>query len=85
MLGKYGREVLSVINKNNADEFALDMQPIIDDLQDRGIDTVRAIASELNKRQIPTYRNCGCWHTNTVYRLITRLSCSQNQKNEKLH
>lgn len=79
-LGKYGRDVLSVTNKNNAIQFALSMQPMIEELRQQGIQTVRAIAAELNKRKVPTYRNVGHWHISTVHNLITRFSCEQNHK-----
>lgn len=73
-LGKHGRYVLSVINRNNAENFALSIQPLVDELRKRGITTVRAIARELNRLQIPTYSNNGRWHSSTVHSVMKRLS-----------
>lgn len=73
-LGSYGRHVLSKENKANAEQFARKMQPLIERLRERGITTVRAIMNELNRLQVPTYRNTGKWHLSTVYHLIRRIA-----------
>lgn len=72
-LGKYGRHVLSVENRRKADQFALTLQPLIHELEQVGITTIRAITDELNRRQIPSYRSDARWHVSTVYRLMKRL------------
>lgn len=73
-LGRYGKEVLSQQNSEAADEFAERMRPVITDIQQQGITTIRAICKELNCREVPTFRNQGeSWHCTTVQRLIKRM------------
>lgn len=72
-LGKHGRYVLSVQNKQEADRFAATLMPTIRQFQQRGITTVRAITRELNRLCVPTYRNGGKWHISTVHKIMTRL------------
>jgi DNA invertase Pin-like site-specific DNA recombinase len=73
-LGKYGKEVLSKQNSEAADQFAERMRPIIKEIEQEGITTIRAIRDELNHRAIPTYRRKGeIWHLATVHRLIKRI------------
>lgn len=73
-LGKYGRNVLSIANKQEADRFAQSLQPLLDKLRQKEIKTVRAITQELNKRKIPTFSKTGRWHTSTVHNVIKRLN-----------
>lgn len=74
-LGKYGKEVLSERNRQQADDFALGMQPVLNRLKEKGITTVRAIARELNRRRVPTFRKGGHkWHPSTVHGLLARLA-----------
>lgn len=74
-LGKYGRHVLSKLNKRHADQFAESMRPLLDTLKECGITTLRAITQELNKRNVPTFKKEGHkWHVTTVYNLLKRLS-----------
>ena len=72
-LGKYGRDVLSVANKQRADRFAAAMRPTISKLRKKGITTVRAITTELNRLNVPTYREGGHWHVSSVYNMMKRL------------
>ena len=73
-LGKYGKEVLSQQNSEAADEFAERMRPIIAEVEQQGMTTIRAICEELNWREIPTFRNQGeIWHIPTVHRLVKRM------------
>jgi DNA invertase Pin-like site-specific DNA recombinase len=72
ILGKNGK-ALSVANKNAADEFARKLSPVIKRLANRGIKTVRAVSSELNKRGVPTFRGNSQWHPSTVSILMNRL------------
>ena len=77
-LGVYGRYVLSWINKVKAERFALNMKPVIEQIQSRGIVTIRAIAKELNKLKIPTYYRSGhIWHHNTVHNLLKRIASKE--------
>lgn len=73
-LGKHGKEVLSQQNSGAADEFAERMRPIIAEIEQQGINTIRAICEELNRREIPTFRSQGkSWHIPTVHRLVKRI------------
>ena len=73
-LGRYGKEILSQQNSEAADEFAERMRPIIKEIEQEGVTTIRAIRDELNHRAIPTYRSQGeSWHLATVHRLIKRI------------
>lgn len=73
-LGQHGRNVLSKQNKQEADIFAKQMRPIIDQLKQEGFTTYRAILAELNKREIPTARGTGyAWHFSSVQNLMNRL------------
>jgi len=71
-LGKYGKEVLSKQNRKEADKFAWNIQPIIQDLKDEGFTTGQALADELNYREIATARG-GRWHKTSVQRLLKRI------------
>lgn len=77
VLGKHGREVLSKVNRFNADMFAQKMKPIIDDLKSKGLITVREITAELNKLKIPTYKKHK-WHISSVHKLLKRMSDQEN-------
>jgi DNA invertase Pin-like site-specific DNA recombinase len=72
VLGKHGR-IQAKRNKKAADEFADRLSPMLKTLKKRGITTVRAIAQELNKQGIPTFRGDSQWHPSTVCTLRNRL------------
>lgn len=73
ILGKYAKEVLSHNNKEVADQFAVQMEVILQDLKNEGFTTIRAIRDELNHRNVSTFRNDGKkWHFSTVYNLLHR-------------
>lgn len=72
VLGKNGK-VLSVANRKAAEDFAHKLSPVLRKLQNRGITSVRAIAEELNRKGVPTFRGDGKWHPSTVYTLMNRL------------
>jgi DNA invertase Pin-like site-specific DNA recombinase len=71
-LGKNGIN-LSKANKKNADEFARKMKPLIEQLKKEGFTTLRAIAEELNRRKIPTFRKGSQWHATSLHNLLKRL------------
>lgn len=73
-LGSYGKHVLSKRNKENARLFAMTMKPIIEQVRENGFVTVRAIAGELNRLCIPTYRNAIKWHPGTVYNILKQIN-----------
>jgi hypothetical protein len=51
--------------------FAVDIQPILDDIRGHGIVTVRGIADELNEREIVSRRG-GRWNGSSVALLLRR-------------
>lgn len=70
LLGKQGN-VLAEQNKKDALAFAKKTMPVIKRLQTKGFNTVRAIARELNRAAIPTFRNNGTrWHVSTVHKIM---------------
>ncbi|MEO7881295.1 recombinase family protein [Mucilaginibacter sp.] len=71
-LGKNGK-LLSIANRQAADEFAQKMFPTLRQLRKRGIVTVRAITIELNKKGVPAFRPGSKWHSTTVHSLMNRL------------
>lgn len=73
-LGKFGRYVLSKRNRELSQAFALKMQPTIARLVNNGFKSTRAIMNELNRLQIPTYRNDGSrWHLSTVHKIMEQI------------
>lgn len=72
-LGTYGKYILSKINKSKANDFALSLYPIIENLQNRGFLSIRSLSKELNRRKIPTYRKNGKWYPTTVFNLLHRI------------
>jgi DNA invertase Pin-like site-specific DNA recombinase len=68
----YGRAVQGI--KRKADTFALDVAPIIADIEASGITSHEGIARELNAREIKNARGgTGSWTAATVSRLRRRL------------
>jgi hypothetical protein len=66
-LGKNGKK-LAEQNKQKTDRFAADMKPIIVEIQSEGIIYMRAIAQELNQRNVSTSQGAK-WHKTTVHNL----------------
>ena len=62
--------------KENADNRATDLAPIIADMRQQGVGSVRAMAREMNQRGILTARG-GRWHPTTVARLLDRLAAAE--------
>jgi DNA invertase Pin-like site-specific DNA recombinase len=56
-----------------ADARAADVGPIIKELQEDGVTSLRAIAAQLNERGIPTATGEGDWQAAQVARVIARL------------
>ena len=63
--------ILSAI-AGNADAFAEELAPVLHEVQAAGHTTLRAIADELNRRQIVTRRG-GRWHVSNVKNLRERI------------
>jgi DNA invertase Pin-like site-specific DNA recombinase len=75
VLGVHGRNVLSKQNRESSHRFAQKMRPKITRLMAKGFGTVRAITRELNRRNVPTYRNDGSkWHLGTVHKIINQIN-----------
>jgi DNA invertase Pin-like site-specific DNA recombinase len=58
-------------NRKTADAFALNVLPIVRQIQATGATTFRAIAAALNDRGVRTARG-GAWHDSTVRNLLAR-------------
>jgi len=70
-LGINGKYVLSKRNKEASKLFAKDMKPMIERLRKKGFKTVREISAELNRLNVPTFRNQGQkWHLATVHKIL---------------
>ena len=59
--------------RSNADEFALSLAPVVEDIRAAGQTSLRAVAAELNDRGIETRRG-RTWHVSNVRNLISRLA-----------
>jgi len=70
-LGKHGK-VLAAQNKVEAQGFAESIRSEVENARDAGFTSIRALASELNRRKVSTARG-GEWHTTSVARLLKRL------------
>lgn len=76
-LGRNGR-VLAAERIAEADAFAASMAPTIGTLRAEGYTTVRSLAEELNRRNVPTAKG-GSWHVPTVHHLLRRLAEASGQ------
>lgn len=56
-----------------ADERAKDLEVVIDEIREGGVQTAYGIALALNARHEPTLSNAGRWYPSTVSRLVKRL------------
>ena len=72
--GWYGR-ILGEKNKREAQSFAVSLRPLILELMLERVRGPKALAEELNKRNMPT-RTGGKWCRETVHRMIKRLEPS---------
>lgn len=75
-LGRNGKK-LARKNKRAANNFAKSLRATIKTLDEEGITSVRAIAEELNKRKIPSFRQAQ-WHKTSVHNLLNRLEQDKN-------
>jgi hypothetical protein len=64
------RKVASKVRAAQALSRALDLAPVIKELRENGITTMRAIAVEPNRRGIPTPRRQGVWQAGQVSQLL---------------
>lgn len=70
-LGKHG-EVLAIINRRKAEEFAKEIQPVIDSIKADGATSLYAISNELNNRGIKSYTGKN-WHPQSVKNVLEYL------------
>ena len=68
------RKLSVAARQERAASRAADLAPIIDELRASGLTSLRAIAAELNKRDIPTSRGDAEWSANQVKRVLDRLA-----------
>jgi DNA invertase Pin-like site-specific DNA recombinase len=78
VLGANGR-ALGARNHDTAQDFAKSLRPVITAIRAEGHTTVRAIAAELNRREIPPFRaRTGAqgarWHCSNTHALLKRLA-----------
>lgn len=69
--GKGGAPLRAAVSAN-ADAFADILAPVIAELREQGVTTLRQIADELNVRNVQTRRG-GRWHVSTVKNLLARM------------
>jgi DNA invertase Pin-like site-specific DNA recombinase len=69
--GKGGAALRAVVTANT-DAFAVSLAPVIANLRQQGITTLRAIAANLNDRGVLTRRG-GKWHVSNVRNLLIRV------------
>ena len=72
ILGRNGAEVLSRQNHDQAQQFAIELSPVIASIREEGHATIRAITAELNRRTIRTWRNAR-WHRSSTHALLKRI------------
>jgi DNA invertase Pin-like site-specific DNA recombinase len=70
--GKGGAALRATVSAN-ADRFARDLAPVVEDIRANGARSLRAIAVELNARGMLTRRG-GRWQVSNVRGLLVRLS-----------
>ncbi len=70
-LGRHGAEVLAPQYREEACQRAKQIEPIIRELQGKGLSLAK-IAAELNKRKVPTPRR-GRWDHSSVRNVLNRL------------
>ena len=68
-LGTHGA-IIGQQNSEAAAAFAEQLRPTIEELQQASFTTIRAIRDELNRREVPTYRQGAKWHVATVHGLL---------------
>ena len=68
--GKSGAALRAAVSAN-ADRFAVELEPVLQDIQKAGHVTLRAIAADLNRRGMRTRRG-GAWQVSNVRNLLAR-------------
>jgi DNA invertase Pin-like site-specific DNA recombinase len=70
VLSENARAAARAVQVKRASERAADLHPIIRDLQQSGVATLRGIARALNERAIPTARSGRHWTATQVARVL---------------
>jgi DNA invertase Pin-like site-specific DNA recombinase len=71
-LGTNGK-VLAAKNREEAEKRAQGLAQVVSDIKASGHTSIRAIAAELNRQDVPTAKG-GKWHIASVQRLLKRIS-----------
>jgi DNA invertase Pin-like site-specific DNA recombinase len=71
-LGRYGAEVLAAKYRDEARQRALQLEPMMREMQSKGY-SMRRMAIELTNRKVKTLRG-GAWHPQTVKQIMKRLA-----------
>ena len=72
-LGRHGAEVLAAKYRDEARQRALQLEPVMREMQSDGY-SMRRMAIELTNRKVKTPRG-GAWHPQTVKQVMKRLAC----------
>ena len=75
-LGNPQLATLNAAHRNDAEAYAQSLAPLVAVLKREGYTTVRAICTELNRREVPTASGRGEWHVKTVHTLLRRLEAA---------
>lgn len=67
-----GSKIGNAVKRKQADDYARNLQPIIRDIQDAGMTTLREIARALEGRGVKTPRGGTTWHPSQVSNVLNR-------------
>lgn len=67
-----GSKIGNAVKQKQADDYARNLQPIIRDIQDAGLTTLREIARALEGRGVNTPRGGTTWHPSQVSNVLRR-------------
>jgi len=81
-LGTYGRE-LARQNKAAAAEHARKLAPTVAEIRASGVQSVRAVAEELNRRGVPSARGAR-WHVPAVFRLLRLIDGPRRRRTKRV-
>lgn len=72
-LGNPKLDRLNRPRRAQAEAYARELAPVLEELRGEGITTVRAVCDALNQRGVPTASGRGQWHLQTVQKLLDRV------------
>lgn len=76
--GKGGKALRQTVTRN-ADAFARTLAPVLANLREQGVTSLRAIVADLNDRGMLTRRG-GMWHVSNVRNLLSRIDRLEEQR-----